>query len=242
MKTIVILTLALFSIAFVKAQPCVSPNPNLVLNPGFEFGIPPNGANGPCGAILTNNVTSWLSLFGNAAPFLTQTADYFDNTCATMTQNRFVAMYMGYGGTSATVNFREGIQGRLSNPIQSNSGKYCLSFQIANYTTFSSSTGTIRMVVYGIKLGGNYTVFNNTPLGASNMNMIYPSMTKIPLAQFDISNIGTTPVFLNKTFNANIIPAGSVIDAIIITRSDETSKGVNDFRYILLDEVVLRRI
>ena len=98
------------------------------------------------------------------------------------------------------------------------------------------------MVVYGIRLNGNFTVFNNTPLGAYNMNMIYPGMTKIPLAQFDISNIGTTPVFLNKTFNSNIIPSGSAIDAIIITRSDETSKGVNDFRYILLDEVVLRKI
>lgn len=242
MKKIVVLFFTLLSIVFVNAQPCVSPNPNLVLNPGFEIGIPPGGGNGPCGAILTNNVTSWLSLFGNAAPFLTQTADYFDNTCATMTQNRFVAMFMGYGGTAATVNFREGIQGRLSNPIQSNSGKYCFSFQIANYAPFSSTTGTIRMVVYGIKLSGNYTVFNNTPLGAYNMNMIYPGVTKIPLAQFDISNIGTAPVFLNKTFNSNIIPSGGVIDAIIITRSDETSKGAGDFRYVLIDEVVLRKI
>ena len=237
MKKIFLLSFWAFTLLRINAQPCVSPNPNLVLNPGFETGTPP-GANGPNGSLLTNNVANWASLFGN--PNQIQTSDYWNNIFG-MTQNRCAAMYVGYGGTALTINTREGLQGKLSQPIQSNSGIYCFSFQLAKHP-FSFNVGTIRMVVYGIKINGNFTVFNNSPLGALNMNMLYPGIQKIPLALFDVSNVGATPVFMQRTFNSNIIPNGSSIDAIIITRSDEISRGQNDIRYMLVDEVVLRKL
>ena len=206
---------------------------NYVKNGNFETGTATFGSD------KIQNATNWESVFSGLSG-----GDYWSpasNPTTPVDQpNGATGRWAGLWSRAncTEIDYREGIKGKLLQPITPNTGKCCVSLDLARDVAHSFNNGNQvhKLEVYGYK-GSLPQITNsasNCPI--SNSTILSGATHLTLLATFDIRVNGSSPVTnkfktFTQQFNSSILNGD--IDGIIITRKD----GVTGMSYIFVDNV-----